>query len=132
VVPKDAIVEENARRYVMVAQRATEANTAPAEAPDEVGTAPVSRDTGWVAARVEVDTGLEDSNYTEVVSGIDDQTMVITLGQQTVNEGDLLEVGNLEETLKTRGALSADDALDQVKKEKAAEEASRPDGAQAS
>jgi len=128
VVPKDAIVEENARRYVMVAQRAEDSG----ETPAEESAAPADGNTGWVAARVEVDTGLEDSNYTEVVTGIDDQTMVITLGQQTVNEGDLLEVGNLEETLKTRGALSADEALEQVKKETAADEASRADRAEAS
>ena len=132
VVPKDAIVEENARRYVMVAQRAADAGETPAEGAAEASAAPAAGNTGWVAARVEVDTGLEDSNYTEVVTGIDDQTMVITLGQQTVNEGDLLEVGNLEETLKTRGALSAEDALEQVKIEKAADEAARAGGAEAS
>ncbi len=125
VVPKDAIVEENARRYVMVAQRGAEAAEAQAAqvAVEDTAASPATNTPQWVAARVEVETGLEDSNYTEVLSGISDDTLVITLGQQTVNEGDWLEVGNLEATLKTRGEISADAALDEVEKEKAAQEA---------
>jgi RND family efflux transporter MFP subunit len=126
VVPKDAIVEENARRYVMVAQRgaeAAQASEAPAAAQGGTAASPTADTPEWVAARVEVETGLEDSNYTEILSGINDDTLVITLGQQTVNEGDWLQVGNLEETLKTRGEISADAALDEVEKEKAAQEA---------
>jgi len=125
VVPKDAIVEENARRYVMVAQRGSETAEAQAAEPlDGAAATPSATETPkWVAARVEVETGLEDSNYTEVLSGISDDTFVITLGQQTVNEGDYLEIGNLEETLKTRGEISADKALEEVQKEKAAQEA---------
>ena len=109
----------------MVAQRGTEAAEAqPAEPLDGAATAPSATEPPeWVAARVEVETGLEDSNYTEVLSGISDDTFVITLGQQTVNEGDYLEIGNLEETLKTRGKISADKALEEVQKEKAAQEA---------
>lgn len=126
VVPKDAIVEENARRYVMVAQRgaeAAEAQAAKVAVEGDATASPAADTPEWVAARVEVETGLEDSNFTEVLSGINDATLVITLGQQTVNEGDSLEIGNLEETLKTRGEISADKALDEVQKEKAAQEA---------
>lgn len=126
VVPKDAIVEENARRYVMVAQRGTDPSKDSETKAGVAGATTASSDKGtpeWIAARVEVDTGLEDSNYTEILSGINDDTLVITLGQQTVNEGDWLEVGNLEETLKARGEISADAALDEVEKEKAAQEA---------
>lgn len=117
VVPKDAVVEENARRYVMVAQ-APPAQTGTA-APAEGATPPEA--SKWIAARVEVDTGLEDSNYTEVLTGIDGHTLVITLGQQSVNEGDGIEIGNLEATLKSRGEQSADEALEKVKAEKASE-----------
>jgi len=122
-VPKDAVIEENARRYVMVVK--------PAEAPaeDAIGVeAPSSRveHTGWVAARVGVETGLEDSEYVEVLSGIDDQSLVITLGQQTVNEGDPVEVGNLEETLQALDPLTADELL-----KKAREERTERDGAEA-
>lgn len=119
VVPKDAIVEENARRYVMVAQRST-----PAESGE--GAAPVSE---WVAARREVETGLEDSDYTEILSGVDENTLVITLGQQTVNEGDAIEVGNLEATMDERGAISSDDALRESQQEKEAARAAQAPGA---
>lgn len=116
VVPKDAVVEENARRYVMVAQ--TQAPGGGAVSPGEGSTPSVPK---WIAARVEVETGLEDSNYTEILQGIDDKTLVITLGQQTVKEGDEIEIGKVDATLKSRGAQSADEALEQVKEEKASE-----------
>lgn len=127
VVPKDAIVEENARRYIMVAQRGVAVAEAPVAGADTAppSAAPAPEVPEWVAARVEIDTGLEDSNYTEILSGIDDQTLVITLGQQTVNEGDGVEIGNLEKTLQSRGEQSADDALEQVRTEKEAETLSR-------
>lgn len=123
VVPKDAIVEENARRYVMIAQPPPAQSAEPVTAESKDGSLAGAAPAGpkWVAARVEITTGLEDSSYTEVLSGVDDNTLVITLGQQTVNEGDWLEVGNLEETLKTRAAISPEQALEQVRAEKAAE-----------
>jgi membrane fusion protein (multidrug efflux system) len=120
VVPKDAIVEENARRYVMVVQPGQSAVTGDG-GQVAATTTPAPEIPEWVAARVEVETGLEDSNYTEVLSGIDEKTLVITLGQQTVNEGDGIEVGNLKETLQTRGEQSAEDALEKARKEKEAE-----------
>ena len=123
-VPKDAVIEENARRFVMVVVEATDAVPAP-EVEAETASRRVAQ-TGWVAARREVDTGLEDSAYTEILSGIDDDSLVITLGQQTVSEGDPVKVGNLEETLQSLDSLGADELL-----EKAREERKRQDGAAA-
>lgn len=123
VVPKDAIVEENARRFVMVARKAPpeEAETPEGDGGEAVAEQPQDADTPGndrlVARRVEVETGLEDSDYTEIISGIEEDAMVITLGQQTVSDGDLIEVGNMEETLESRDGLTADDLLEKARAE---------------
>lgn len=125
VVPKDAIIEENAQRYVMVVQPAEP------EASDVGGgdtTAPVkaAEDSGpqWMAKRFEVETGIEDSDHTEILSGIHEDALVITLGQHTVREGERVMVGNLEETLESRDSMSTDELL-----KKAREEREKRDGA---
>jgi len=113
VVPKDAVIEENAQHYVMVVREST--------ADDEAVETNVEH-TGWVAARVPVETGLEDSNYTEILSGVDEDTRVITLGQQTVRDGEPVTVGDLEATLQARGALSTDQLLEKARQDRAAED----------
>jgi membrane fusion protein (multidrug efflux system) len=126
VVPKDAIVEENAQRYVMIVQKASppapgEAGTAAgqeAAAPSEQDAGSESDAESWVAKRVEVETGLEDTDHTEIRSGISEDDLVITLGQQTVRDGDTVEVGNLEDTLESRDALTADQLLEKARKER--------------
>lgn len=119
-VPKDAIIEDNTRRYVMVVK------PAPAEAVSDTtaedGTEPMETESAsdgddrWVATRVEVEVGLSDSDYSEIVSGISPDDQVITLGQQTVNDGDAVEVSTIEEALAEKGALDADAALETAKK----------------
>lgn len=139
VVPKDAIVEENARRFVMVVRK-PDADT-PADTPADASADDSSvTDAGaggaveaekpekpiWIAKRVEVETGLEDSDFTEIVSGIDADSLVITLGQQTVNDGDAVEVGNLEETLGSRDHMSADELLEKARTEHQSDAAGQP------
>ncbi|MBX3180571.1 MAG: efflux RND transporter periplasmic adaptor subunit [Candidatus Hydrogenedentes bacterium] len=110
VVPKDAIVEENAQRHVMVVRKA-QAETG--EAGAEGGGA-----SGLEASRIAVETGLEDAFYTEILSGIGEDDLVITLGQQTVKDGEPIRAGNLEETLESRGALPAGALLDQAREDR--------------
>jgi membrane fusion protein (multidrug efflux system) len=93
LVPKDAIVEENARRYVFTVEEA------PAElvkldtsalndqekdtldgVPKEIP-APAADEPRRVAKRVEVQTGFEDSNSVEVTEGISDDSLIVTQGQ---------------------------------------------------
>ena len=152
VVPKDTIIEENARTYVMVvreqpaeepegSEKETESAKA-AEAEDAQGraeTAPAqetsasetetgseddadAEDAQWraekkpekpslIAERIEVKTGLEDSNYIEVVDGIDEETQVVTLGQHTLKPGSAIEITNAETQILSRADISTEDAL---------------------
>lgn len=123
VVPKDAIIEENAQRYVMVVEPAgapgpDSAEAGPAGGANGAEAAAAGGETRWIASRVEVETGLEDSDYTEILAGIDDESLVITLGQQTVDSGDLVRVGNMEAVLEARDALSADELLERAREDR--------------
>lgn len=96
LVPKDVIIEENARRYLMVIN----------EVPGENGEA-----TKLVADRVEIQTGLEDKNHMEVISGIDDNSRFVTLGHQTLKAGSQVSITSTDEELASRSATSIEDAL---------------------
>jgi multidrug efflux pump subunit AcrA (membrane-fusion protein) len=124
-VPKDAIIEDNTRRYVMLVRPAPSEAASDGAVEDGIEpmeTEPVN-DGGdrWVATRVEVEVGLSDSDYTEIVSGVAPDDRVITLGQQTVNDGDAVEISSIEEALAAKESLDADAALETAKKRSEAE-----------
>lgn len=143
LVPKDAVIEENARTYVFVAQP-KEPDSEPAEtehtevpssenevsdentettdstdAPDEDGAPPESTEPYWVAERVEVEVGLEDSEHSEILEGLDEEDLVVTLGQHTLKPGTRVSITTADEELAKNVGLSAEEAL------KAAEEAKK-------
>jgi hypothetical protein len=70
----------------------------------------------WIAQRVEVKTGLEDSNNTEVLSGVDDNTQVVVLGQHTLKQNSYVTITSTEKELKAREGVSFDDAIAAAKK----------------
>jgi RND family efflux transporter MFP subunit len=97
VVPKDTLVEENSRKYLMVVE----------EQADGAGADP-----RLIARRVEVQTGLEDADHVEIVSGIDDQSQIVTLGQHTLKPDSAVVVTNAEAEILSRAELSAEEALE--------------------
>ncbi len=139
LVPKDAVIEENARTYVFVARRAdaeTEASgdeqsemqaeegaetatDAPAAEDSAAAPADANETDPWVAERVEVEVGLEDSDESEIVAGLNERDLVVTLGQQTLKPGTRISITTAEKELAKSAGLSAEEAL------KAAEEAKK-------
>ncbi|MFO7976693.1 MAG: efflux RND transporter periplasmic adaptor subunit [Candidatus Hydrogenedentota bacterium] len=106
LVPKDAVIEENARTYVFVARRKeprpenaepekteglasqNETDDQSAETTDTTDESTLTqkreeKEPYWVAERIEVETGLEDSQHSEIVKGIDAEDLVVTVGQHT-------------------------------------------------
>jgi len=73
----------------------------------------------FVANRVVVEVGFEDSNRVEILSGIDDESMVVTLGQHTLKPGARVKVTNAEDEISARMALSTEEALAVAKAERA-------------
>jgi len=142
LLSKDAVVEENARKYVFVVVEreaqaqgpqeaepqagedkaeenvAAEAAGAEAgeddEAADEEGDAEEAGPV-LVANRVEVQTDLEDSNFVEVVSGIDDESLIVVLGQHTLKSGARVRITNAAAEIQARSGLSAEEALEAAK-----------------
>ena len=90
VVPKDAVREEYTRTYLMVVR--------------EVDGVPK-------AEMLEVETGLEDSEHMEIVSGIDDDTLVITLGHETLPDGTAVKVTTVHDEVELNASLSTKEAL---------------------
>lgn len=104
VVPKDSIIEENARHYLMVLREITpplQEDAASDEAPGPQ----------LIAERVEIQTGLEDSNNIEILAGIDDNTRIVTLGQHTLKAGSEVVVTDSQEAIFSKAHKTPEEAL---------------------
>jgi membrane fusion protein (multidrug efflux system) len=166
VLPKDALVEENGRKYLFVVKEQVNTPEKPKEAspaannataakkeeepvpepkdtpppkpengasagsaetnnPSEGGPAgsggetPQNTDKVLVSERIEVQTGFEDSYRVEILSGIQDDSLVVTLGQHTVKSGVRVSVTNAETLLEETSKLPAEDALKAAKEARA-------------
>ena len=130
LVPKDAVLEENARKYLFVVEQkkdepSPEAQTpgSPDAAQPDAGTPPEAEQKNiqkeptpadkpvFLANRIEIETGFEDSNSVEVVKGIDDSALIVVLGQHTLKPGSRVTVTNANDEILARAGLSAEDAL---------------------
>lgn len=119
LAPKDAVLQENARKYVfIIEEQSGDAGTEmPAPADDELPPLPREGAT-LIANRVEVQTGLEDSTHVEIVSGLSDVTPIVTVGHQTLKSGSEVKLTSAEEELLAKTGLSVGEALEQAKKER--------------
>jgi RND family efflux transporter MFP subunit len=103
LVPKDALLEENARKYVML----VEEGDRPASTEGPAGAESQPGERVLTAERIEVQTGLEDSNSVEIVSGITEESRVITLGQHTLKPGSEVYVTNVQEAILSGAGAGA-------------------------
>jgi len=115
MVPKEAIVEENARRYVFVVQRPAAGEAAATDAAAEGET--------LIARRNEVKTGLEDSVHVEILEGVADADVVVTVGQQTLKPDAEVKLTTTQEALLAKAALPAEEALAAAEEEHGKEKA---------
>jgi membrane fusion protein (multidrug efflux system) len=119
-IEKDSMLEENGRQYVMVvtdADTPDDATPAPVEAAQAVET-PETLKPALVAKKVEIETGLEDSEYVEVLSGIDEETLIVKLGQHTLKAGAAVELTNLHDEVMANVHMSAEEALAKAKEQR--------------
>lgn len=140
LIPKDAVIEENARKFVFVVRDSVE-GVSPADSDiidrasaDEAErgaehlavAAPLEKSVSkkGTAERVEIETGLEDESYFEVIRGIDETSLVITLGQHTLRSGSEVTVTNAERLLDERSGMSLDEALEEARAKREGEESS--------
>jgi len=136
LVPKDALVEENARKYVFLVEPAKKeaapgkeeasAGASPASATDKPADSPAepsvpAAELVYTASRVEVQTGLEDVTSVEIVSGVSDKSLIVTLGQHTLKSGSHVRITNASDEILSKAGLTADEAL-KIAEEKRANE----------
>lgn len=125
LIPKDAVIEENGRKYVYVVRQPAEkkangagaAQTAAAEPEENKAYAEKqspSTDSKLVAERVEIETGLEDEALFQVVNGLDEGSRVVTLGQYRLSTGTEVTVTNADEMLEERAEIPLDTALERA------------------
>ncbi len=104
LLPKDVLLEESGRKYVFVVE------TSEPQAAEGTAPAPSEIAPRLTARRVDVQIGLEDSSNVEIVSGLADDTRVVSLGQQTLKTGAEVKITNLENELSVRAAAAAQSA----------------------
>jgi hypothetical protein len=82
----------------------------------------------YVAERVEVQTGLEDSDRVQIVSGVAEGDLLITNGQHTLKPGSKVRVTTTHDAVFQNAAVSADDALARAEEKRAAGGSAKPGG----
>lgn len=141
LVPKEAILEENGRKFILLARKSetqlnanVEAESSTAEPETHEGGKLLTPEVeasekdvleadrseyaepGYTAERVEIRTGLEDSKFVQIFSGLTDGDLVIINGQHTLKTGTLIRVLNTKDAIWSKSDLSADEALSEAKK----------------
>ncbi|MBI1318512.1 MAG: efflux RND transporter periplasmic adaptor subunit [Candidatus Hydrogenedens sp.] len=119
-IEKDSMLEENGRSYVMVVENADKPEAVEQEQVEAAQPAetPGTDKPALVARKVEIETGLEDSEYVEVVSGIDENTLLVTLGQHTLKPGSPVELTNLRDAVLANVNMTAEEALARAKEQR--------------
>jgi membrane fusion protein, multidrug efflux system len=116
LVPKDAVIEENARHYVFTVTPRTEAETLAGEgapigalAQEEQGLSDLPQ-AEYVAERIEVKVGIEDSSYAEILEGLSENEVVVTLGQYNLKDGALVRITSADAEVAKNLGLSPEEA----------------------
>lgn len=124
LLPKDAVVEENARKYVYVVEpmESGDAEAAPAPAEGEAAVEPEER---LVARRVEVQIGFEDANQVEVLEGVEADSVVVVLGQYNLKDNAEVRVTSAESEINARLDMTPEEALAKSKEERITNTAQR-------
>ncbi|HPO29919.1 MAG TPA: efflux RND transporter periplasmic adaptor subunit, partial [Candidatus Hydrogenedentes bacterium] len=116
-VPKDAVLEDNARNYVMVAEPADSSVDTEQTGSNDTGNMAV-----YIARKVEVETGLDDGDYIEITKGLDENASVIVMGQHTLKPDSLVTITTADKEIADRQDISLDEALARAKKKQEEEE----------
>lgn len=104
LVPKDAILDENGRKYAFIVEVGE--STGQTKDPEWRQTAK-----GAVATRVEVELGFESHDRVEILKGISDTNLVVTMGQHTLKSGAEVVVTNVTKEIEKALGVAPEEAL---------------------
>ncbi len=103
IIPRDAVLEEDGRKYVFLLERQ---ETSDAES-DNAEARPT-----YTAHRVEITTGIEQNDIVEAAAGIADDALIVVMGQHSLKPEASVVVTNLEKELAMRASMTLDEALE--------------------
>lgn len=108
LVPKEAIVEENARRFIFLV-RPEEPDPKEEAEPESTG------EPQLVARRIEILAGLEDSQFVQILGLLDETALVVVNGQNTLKDGSHVRVTNASDDIMKRADVTSAEALQAAK-----------------
>jgi membrane fusion protein, multidrug efflux system len=110
-LPKDVLIEESERAYVMVVREkpAEEEGEDEGEASEGEDGAPAGPQ--LVAERIEVERGLEEGGFVEIVSGLDASEQVVSLGQHSLKPGAAVKITDTPTELKETAEKAEGEAV---------------------
>lgn len=112
LVPRDAILEEEGRKYLFRLEREDESKY------NEEQLEGLRGSELYVVKRVDITVGLEQSDAIEVLEGIQADHMVVIMGHHSLKEGAFVILTDMEKELASRATLSLEEALLAAKKAK--------------
>lgn len=115
LAPKEALLDDEGRKFVFVARPREAAADGKADAP--AGGALAAGEV-YVANRLEVQTGLEDMDRVQILSGVTESDLLITSGQHTLKSGTRISVTNVHDAIWKNAKLTADEALAQAEEKR--------------
>ncbi|MFP4172420.1 MAG: efflux RND transporter periplasmic adaptor subunit [Candidatus Hydrogenedentota bacterium] len=123
LIPRDAILEEAGREYVYEVAPHDAAPEHELDSDEPTETFIEEFGERLVASRTEIETGLQDSYYTEVVEGLDEESRVVTMGHHNLRHGADVRIMDSEEeaeALESGIRMPADEALERAREMRAA------------
>lgn len=123
LIPRDAILEEAGRQYVYEVAPYDALSEHELESDEPTETFIEEFGERLVAKRTEIETGLQDSYYTEVVEGLNEDSRVVTMGHHNLRHGADVRIMDSEEeaeALESGIRMPADEALERAREMRAA------------
>ncbi len=102
LAPRDAVFEEEGRNYVFLVEAQ--------HAGDDTDTN--ESDVRFFARRREITLGLEHSDRVEVLDGLTDDALIVTMGQHSLKPDAPVVITSLEDELAKRASVTLDEALE--------------------
>jgi len=99
LLPRDAVLEEEGRKFVFVAALA------------EADGASRSEEPGYIAKKCPITIGIEQGDLVEILDGVTDSDKVVVMGQHSLKPETPVKITNLEEEMTARAAITVEEAL---------------------
>ncbi len=107
LIPRDAVLEEQGRPFVY--------QLTPVSKDDEALENIAADKPVYIAQRREIVAGIEQDDRVEVLEGMDEDALIVVMGQHSLKPDAYVTVTNIEEELAARRDMTLDEALEAAK-----------------